>query len=101
LIDNPEGFYKAITKAISREIGVHVHFRGVFKVQYRPRSVKHEEDHGFPAVLIKDPIPRYMDQKEVRGIWELSTPLPIEPILIQCPEARQFCSLYPKPFGAS
>lgn len=98
VIDNLEGFYNAITKALSAKIGNPALFRGAHRCQYVARNLKHEEDHGIPGALIKDA--DYIKQKEIRAIWEPATPLPIGPVIIKCPEALKFCWIYPKPSGA-
>lgn len=98
-IENVDGFYSAVGLAIANATGKELRFYGGQQCTYAQRHVTHAEDHGVPGALIKDPT--YSNQKEIRAIWEPTDGSEIKPLIIKCPEARQFCTTYPKPIGSA
>lgn len=98
-IEDVRGFYGVLSKSLIRATGNAAFFRGAYRCSYIDRNVKHDEDHGLPGALIKEP--KYSNQKEIRAIWEPAVPQAVSPIIISCPEARQFCTIYPKPMGTT
>ena len=94
VIENPEKFFYAITRAL-RDKGT---FEGVFPCQYGSRRVPHDQDPGIHPALIKNS--SYKDQKEVRALWK-PTHEDIVPLIIDCPYAARHCHYYKKPGTAT
>lgn len=83
-IVQPDGFFKAISRAIRH----HADYLTCERVHYRNRQLNFPQVHHIPPCLIKGS--DYAYQNEVRAIWQTRKKL-VKPLFIDVPTAIKYC----------
>ena len=90
-IINPNGFFQALTEVLNEHIPVT--FQGIHECQYQERTEEWNHfDWGTHPAIIKEPIPRFIAQKEIRALWFPRYIQNIEPMNIGFYQLARFCN---------
>ena len=94
-ITDPDNFFASITDELKK---IHpLNFSGVSKVSYQKRNEKwNGSDLGSDPILIKEDMPCYRDQKELRAVWKTPPGLPISDEFIICKDLHKYFKVHSK-----
>ena len=85
-----ESFFEELTIVINKHTPVN--YLGCFEVEYRSREENwNKKDFGINPCLIKENKKKYVQQKEIRAIWEpVNENIHIEPIFVESLELCKY-----------
>ena len=94
-ITDPDNFFACITHELKK---IHpINFSGVSKVSYQKRNEKwNGSDLGSDPILIKEDIPCYRDQKELRAVWKTPPGIHIGVEFIICKDLYKYFKVHSK-----
>ena len=94
-ITDSDNFFACITDELKK---IHpINFSGVSKVSYQKRNEKwNGSDLGSDPILIKEDIPRYRDQKELRAVWKTPPGIHIGVEFIICKDLYKYFKVHSK-----
>jgi hypothetical protein len=94
-ITDLDNFFSCITHELKK---IHpINFSGVSKVSYQKRNGKwNGSDLGSDPILIKEDIPCYRDQKELRAVWKTPPGIHIGVEFIICKDLYKYFKVHSK-----